>query len=57
MKRALSILSVAAVLAIASLAQPAFASKAIYCHNCCKDKCSQMCGPKGGCTESCCQSK
>jgi len=57
MKNAIAMFSFAAILAIAALAQPAFASKPIYCHNCCHDKCAQMCGPKGGCTESCCQSK
>jgi hypothetical protein len=56
-KNAIAIFSIATVLAIAAIAQPAFAAKAIFCHNCCKDKCAEMCGKKGGCTDSCCQSK
>lgn len=57
MKRTIAFLSFAAVLAITAVAYSSpLSAKAIYCHNCCKDKCGQTCC-QGGCTDSCCQSK
>lgn len=57
MKRTIALLSFAAVLAVTAFAQTAATkAKAIYCSDCCHDKCGQTCC-KTGCTDSCCQSK
>jgi hypothetical protein len=57
MKRTIALLSFAAVLAVTAFAQTAATkAKAIYCNDCCHDKCGQTCC-KTGCTDSCCQSK
>ncbi len=55
MKRTIAMISFAAVLAVTAFAQTSKA-KAIYCSDCCKDKCGQTCC-QTGCTDSCCQSK
>ena len=57
MKRMIAVLSFAAVIGIAALAQAATSgAKATYCNDCCHGKCGQTCC-QGGCTDSCCQSK
>ena len=56
MKRTIALISFAAAIAVAALAHPAFASKAIYCNDCCKGNCGQTCC-QNACTDSCCQSK
>ena len=58
MKRTIAVLSFAAVLAATAFAQPGIANaKAIYCSDCCHQKCDGKTCCKGSCNESCCQSK
>jgi hypothetical protein len=57
MKRTFALISFAAALAIAALAQTSpLGAKGATCGDCCNGKCGQTCCQKG-CTDSCCQKK
>jgi len=57
MKRSIAVLSFVATLAITAFALPLSHAKAMYCSNCCHQKCDGKTCCKGGCNDSCCQSK
>ncbi len=57
MKRSIAVLSFVAVLAATAFALPVSHAKAIYCSDCCHQKCDSGTCCKNGCTDSCCQSK